>query len=46
MHSAKLKMMCSADKDFAMQIYQKRLMVQGFWTIVFHPEAMAKASEA
>ena len=46
MHSAKLKMMCSADKNFAMQIYQKRLMRQGFGAIAFHPEAMAKAPEA
>ena len=46
MHSAKLKTMCSADKDFAMQIYQKRLMAQGFWTKAFHLEAMAKAPEA
>ena len=45
MHSAKLKTMCSADKDFAMQIYQKGLCGK-FWTIAFHPDAMAKAPEA
>ena len=46
MHSAKLKTMCSANKDFVMQIYQKKLIWQGFWTIAFHPEAMAKSTEA
>jgi len=30
MHSAKLKTMCSADKDFAMQIYQKGLCGKAF----------------
>ena len=35
MHSAKLKTMCSANKDFVMQIYQKKLIWQGFWTIAF-----------
>ena len=42
MHSAKLKTMCSADKDFAMRIYQKGLCGKAFGLRLFTPKLWLK----
>ena len=42
MHSAKMKTMCSADKDFAMQIYQKGLCGKAFWRQLSTPKLWLK----
>ena len=42
MHSAKLKTMCSADKDFAMRIYQKGLCGKAFGQKLSTPKLWRK----